>query len=239
MRAAPSPDWTAADAIDHLRSLDSPANRVGMARFGIKADAAFGVPNAVLHPMARAMGRDHARALELWASGFREARLLATFTEEPEKVARPQAVAMAADFDSWEIVDHAADLFCDAGLAPSLVPVFARDEREFVKRCAFAMIAWASAHLKKEPDATFLGWLDLIEANATDPRNFVKKAVSWALRQIGKRSMALHRPALDLAKRLADSDDRAARWIGKDAVRELTDPRQLERLAARSARTKR
>ena len=138
---------------------------------------------------------------------------------------------MPPTFDSWEIVDHGADLFCDAGLAVELVPVFAADEREFVRRTGFAMMAWAAVHLKKEPDATYLGWLPLIERHAGDGRNFVKKAVNWALRQIGKRSLSLHAPALELAERLAASSDKTARWIGKDAVKELTDAKTLERLA--------
>ena len=230
----PSPDWDAERIVAHLDSLSSTENRAGMARFGIKADRAFGVPNAVLRPMARALKKDHARALALWRTGWREARLLATFTDEPKKVTAAQARDWADDFDSWEIVDHAADLYCDAGLAKLLAPEFAADEREFVRRAGFAMIAWAAVHLKKEPDETFVAWLDLIERHATDGRNFVKKAVSWALRQTGKRSLALHPSALALAERLAASEDRLKRWIGRDAVKELTAPKTLERLAARS-----
>jgi 3-methyladenine DNA glycosylase AlkD len=232
--AGPSPDWTAAETIAHLKSLASAENVAGMARYGIRTEKALGISNAVLRPLGKALKKDHARAAKLWASGIREARLLSLFTEEPKEVTRAQAEAYAAEFDSWEIVDHAADLFCDAGLAKELVPVFARDEREFVRRCAFAMTAWGAVHLKKEPDATFLGWLKLVEKHATDNRNFVKKAVNWALRQIGKRSTALHGPSLELAERLAASDDKAARWTGKDAVKELTDPKQLERLRAKT-----
>ena len=231
---APSPDWDAERIVAHLDSLSSDENRAGMARFGIKADRAFGVPNAVLRPLARALKKDHARALALWRTGWREARLLATFTDEPKKVTAVQARDWANDFDSWEIVDHAADLYCDAGLAKLLAPEFAADEREFVRRAGFAMIAWAAVHLKKEPDETFVVWLDLIERHATDGRNFVKKAVSWALRQTGKRSLALHPSALALAERLSASEDRAKRWIGRDAVKELTAQKTLERLAARS-----
>jgi 3-methyladenine DNA glycosylase AlkD len=190
----------------------------------------------VLRPLGKALKRDHERALKLWKTGIREARLLALFTDDPKKVTRSQAEAYAREFDSWEIVDHAADLFADAGLAAELVPAFAADEREFVRRTAFAIMAWAAVHLKKEPAATYLGWLPLIEKHSTDGRNFVKKAVNWALRQIGKRSVALHGPALKLAERLAASDDKTARWIGKDAVKELTDPKQLERLQKKAPR---
>lgn len=207
-----------------------------MARYGIETGTALGVPNAVLRPLAAKLKLDHQRALELWASSIREARILATFTEEPKQVSADQARAMAAEFNSWEIVDQAADLFCAAGLSPQLIPEFADDEREFVRRTAFAMIASAAVHLKKEPDATLLGYLPLIEARSTDPRNFVKKAVNWALRNIGKRSMACHAPALAIAEALAASSDRTARWIGHDAVRELKNEKTLAGLAAKERR---
>ncbi len=223
-------DATVEVILAHLGALASEKNRAGMARYGIRADRAFGVSNAVLRPLARAIGRDHERAQALWASGWREARLLASFTDEPRSVTFGQALAWAGDFDSWEIVDHAADLFAECPDAERLVETFAADEREFVRRAAFAMIAWAAVHRKKAPDDGFLAWLPLIERHATDPRNYVRKAVNWALRQVGKRSPALHEPALALARRLAASGDRTARWIGTDAVRELTDSRTLERL---------
>ena len=140
---------------------------------------------------------------------------------------------MAAEFDSWEIVDHAADLFVDAGHLDELVPEFAADEREFVRRTAFAMIAWGSVHLKKRPDADLIALLPLIEQHSGDPRNFVRKAVNWALRQIGKRSLVCHAPALALAETLAASQDKTARWIGKDAVKELTADKTLERLTSK------
>jgi 3-methyladenine DNA glycosylase AlkD len=229
--SAPSPSWNADQVVAHLKSLGTEEDRIGMARFGINTEAALGISNAVLRPLGRALKRNHERATALWATDIREARLLALFTDEPNKVTRAQAESYAAEFDSWEIVDHGADLFCDAGLAVELVPVFAADGREFVRRTGFAMMAWAAVHLKKEPDATFLGWLPLIERHAGDGRNFVRKAVNWALRQIGKRSRALHAPALELAERLAASGDKTARWIGKDAVKELAGAGTLERLA--------
>ena len=227
-----SPDWTAGQVIDHLRATGSEENRAGMSRYGIVTDKAFGVGNSELRPLGRRIGRDHERAKELWDSGWREARLLACFTEEKKKVDADQARRWAGDFNSWEIVDTASDLFSEAGLL-HLIPEFAADEREFVRRTAFAMMAWSAVHLKKEPDATFTGWLPLIAEHSTDPRNFVKKAVNWALRQIGKRSMALHAPALALSRELSESEDRTARWIGKDAVKELSAEKTLERLPRR------
>lgn len=219
--------------VEHLKSLGSEENRAGMARFGIQTDRALGIGNTQLRPLARRLKRNHGRALELWDTGWREARLLAAFTAEPAEVTVEQCRIWAAQFDSWEVVDGVSDVFVEAAFWRELVEEFAADQREFVRRTAFAMLAWAAVHRKKEPDVTFVSCLPLIEAHATDPRNFVRKAVNWALRQIGKRSRALHAPALVLAERLAASDDKTARWIGKDAVSELTAPKTLERIAAR------
>jgi 3-methyladenine DNA glycosylase AlkD len=215
------------EIINWLEDNGSPDNRTGMARFGIDTYKAFGISNANLRPLAKELGKDHERARQLWKSGWREARLLAIFTEEPKRVTAAQAWKMADDFNSWEIVDHAAGLFVEADLTEELIPYLALDEREFVRRAAFAMIAFAAVHQKKRRDADFLDYLPLIETFATDPRNFVKKAVNWALRQIGKRSQLLHRPALELATILASSTDNAAKWIGKDAQRKLTDPKTV------------
>ena len=233
--ALPDPNWSADDIVAHLRSIGTKENLTGMARFGINTATALGIGNSDLRPLARKLKKNHARALRLWESGIREARLMAAFTDEPKKLDIDQCRRWAAEFDSWEIVNTVADLFAETPLWRELIEEFAEDEREFVRRAAFAMLAWGTVHLKKEPDATFLAYLPLIEKHAGDPRNFVRKAVNWALRQIGKRSMALHAPAFALAKKLAASSDTTARWIGKDAVKELTDAKQLERLAAAKA----
>ncbi|TPJ59650.1 DNA alkylation repair protein [Mesorhizobium sp. B2-7-1] len=233
--ALPDPSWSADDIVAHLRAIGTDENRAGMARFGINTASALGVGNSELRPLARKLKKNHERSLLLWDSGVREARLMAAFTGEPKKVDIDQCRHWAADFDSWEIVDTVADLFAETPFWRELIDEFAEDEREFVRRTAFAMLAWSAVHLKKEPAATFIAYLPLIERHAGDPRNFVRKAVNWALRQIGKRSMSLHAPALALAEKLAASSDRTARWIGKDAVKELTDARQIERLAAAKA----
>ena len=233
----PSPDWRCNDVVDWLRAHASPDDVAGMARFGIDTELALGIRNADLRPLARKIKRNHERALDLWETGIREARLLACFSDEPAKVSADQAWRWAADFNSWEVVDHASALFVEAGLHDEIIEPFAADEREFVRRAGFATMAWGAVHLKKHPDSVMLAWLPLIERHATDQRNFVKKAVNWALRQIGKRSIGLHGPALALAEKLAASEDRTARWIGKDAVRELAAPKTLERLAAKSEKT--
>ena len=226
-------DYTVDDIVAWLEANGSAENVAGMSRFGINTGTAYGIGNSALRPFAKTLSRNHERAGELWRTGIREARLLALFTDEPARVSPDQAREMAAEFDSWEIVDHAADLFVDAGHLDELVPEFAADEREFVRRTAFAMIAWGSVHLKKRPDADLIALLPLIEQHSGDPRNFVRKAVNWALRQIGKRSLVCHAPALALAETLAASQDKTARWIGKDAVKELTADKTLERLTSK------
>ncbi|TBD05154.1 DNA alkylation repair protein [Rhizobium leguminosarum] len=223
------PSSDAAELIAHLETLRSGENVAGMARFGIVTDRAIGISNPDIRAVARLAKNDHVRAMQLWRSHIREARLLALYTAEPKRLTTEEARNWADDFNSWEIVDCAADLFVEARL-DELISDFAADEREFIRRTAFAMIAGAAVHLKKEPDATILAWLPLIEAHAGDPRNFVRKAVNWALRSIGKRNLACHAPALALARALAERPDKTARWIGKDAVRELAGEKLLARL---------
>lgn len=225
-----SPTSSAEDIISHLRAQRSQENLAGMARFGIVTDKALGLSNVELHRVARQVKIDHARALELWQSGIREARILAAFTADPKALTLEEARRWSDDCNSWEIVDTVADLFVTARFEQVLIAEFAADDRQFVRRLAFSMIATAAVHLKKEPDASLLAWLPLIERHAEDERNFVKKAVNWALRQIGKRNATCHGPALALAVSLAGRTNRTARWIGKDAQRELRGDKMLERL---------
>jgi 3-methyladenine DNA glycosylase AlkD len=214
-----------------LRALGSEKNRAGMGRFGINVDRAFGVSIAQIRPLARRYRLNHELAATLWASGFHEARLLACFIDDPKKVTPKQMDAWAAEFDSWDLCDQAClKLFVKTPFVDEKMPRWARDRREFVRRAGFALLAAYAVHGKDVPDSIFRANLALIENASTDERNFVRKAVNWALRQIGKRSASLHKPALALAKRLAASPDKTARWIGKDAVKELTDPFQLERI---------
>lgn len=226
-----SPSSTAAEILAHLRAIGSEENRQGMLRYGIKIDRALGISHGVQRDIARKIKRNHERAFELWGSGIMEAQFIASVTADPKRFTVGDARRWAAEFDSWDVVDGVSDLFVDTDHWRELIEEFAEDNREFVRRTAFAMLCWATVHRKQEPDATFAGYLPLVEKHATDSRNFVKKAVNWALRTIGKRSTALHAPALALAEKLAASSDKTARWIGKDAVRELTNAKTLERLA--------
>ena len=231
-----SPASTAAHIIAHLRAIGSEANRQGMLRYGIRIERALGISHGVQRDIAKMIKRNHERAFELWESGIMEAQFIASVTADPKRLTVADARRWAAEFDSWDIVDGVSDLFVDTDHWRELIEEFAGDEREFVRRTAFAMLCWATVHRKKEPDETFIGYLTLIEKHSQDERNFVKKAVNWALRTIGKRSQTAHAPALALAEQLAASSDKTARWIGKGAVRELTDPKTLERLAKKAQR---
>ncbi|AMX92929.1 DNA alkylation repair protein [Mesorhizobium sp. M7A.F.Ca.CA.002.10.1.1] len=228
-----SPQSSAAEIVAHLRAIGSEQNRLGMLRYGIKIDRALGISHGMQRQIARTIKRNHERAFELWDSGIMEAQFIASVTADPKRFSAGDARRWAASFDSWDIVDGVSDLFVDTDAWKELIAEFAADEREFVRRTAFAMMAWSVVHRKQEPGATFLSFLPIIETHANDSRNFVKKAVNWALRSIGKRSMNMHGAALAVAERLAQSADKTARWIGKDAVRELTNAKTLARIAAR------
>ena len=229
-----SPSSTAAEVIAHLRDLGSEENRQGMKRYGIRIDRALGISHGVQRDIARKIKRNHERAFELWASGITEAQFIASVTADPKRFTKADARRWAAEFDSWDIVDGVSDLFVDTDHWRELIVEFAADGREFVRRTAFAMIAWSVVHRKKEPDETLVTFLPLIEARSEDERNFVKKAVNWALRSIGKRNARLNEAALKLAEELAASENRTARWIGRDAIRDLTGPKTLARLAKKA-----
>jgi 3-methyladenine DNA glycosylase AlkD len=205
-----------------LQSRANPANAAGMARFGINPQNTLGISVYELRRMAQRIGKDHALALELWGSGVHEARLLASFIEEPGSVTAEQLEEWAADFDSWDIVDQVSDLIYRTPFVLPKIHRWAAREEEFVKRAAFSLIAELATHDKKMNDIDFEQFFPIIEAAATDERNFVKKAVNWALRNIGKRNRALNARAIEVAGEIRDMDSRAARWIGADALRELT-----------------
>jgi 3-methyladenine DNA glycosylase AlkD len=199
-----------------------PADREGMARFGMAMQDRIGVRVPELRRIAKQLGRDHARALALWDTGIPDAQMLAAFTAEPKALTAKQMDAWARSMRSWDVCDQACtNAFARSPLAWSKVDQWAGSSEEFVRRAAFALLAALAVHDKAAADDEFIARLPLIEAASTDERNFVKKAVNWALRQIGKRNRTLHGPALALALRLRDAESRAARWIGSDAAREL------------------
>jgi 3-methyladenine DNA glycosylase AlkD len=215
--------------VAELRSLGDPAAREGQARFGIQTRRAFGISVAKLRAIARRKGRDHGLAQALWASGFHEARLLAAFVDEPVAVTEEQMEAWAAEFDSWDLVDQCcSNLFDRTPWAYPKAAEWAGREEEFVKRAGFALMAALAVHDKVAPDERFLPFLALVEREAGDPRNFVKKAVNWALRQIGKRSLALNRAAVQTALRIQAAG--RGRWVASDALRELRNEAVVGRI---------
>jgi 3-methyladenine DNA glycosylase AlkD len=230
MPRSPDNTFTLESVLNDLREAGTETNRAGMARFGIATDKAFGVPLLVLRPLARSIGPCPDLARELWASGFHEARLLAILLTPPKHLATELALEWLNDIGSWDLCDQLTNVLARRAGSNELVPALAADEREFVRRAAFALIAWRAVHAKTSPDSEFLGYLPLIRAAATDERNFVWKAVHWSLRQIGKRSLPLHGSALELAKDLASSENRTARKVGNAAERELSSEKVLIRL---------
>ncbi|WFE87894.1 DNA alkylation repair protein [Roseibium porphyridii] len=230
MKGREGEHWTVDDVLAELRSSGSDTNRAGMARFGIEIDQAFGVPMSVLRPLAKEIGRSPELARELWATGFHEARLLAILLTPAKAMTSEQALTWLEDIGSWDLCDQLTNILARRADSNALVPKLALDEREFVKRAAFALIAWRAVHAKKAPDAEFLEDLELIRKASSDGRNFVWKAVHWALRQIGKRSAQLHGPALALALELQASDDKTTRRVGKEAVKELDSEKVRRRL---------
>jgi 3-methyladenine DNA glycosylase AlkD len=207
----------------------------GMARYGIVAPKAFGVPVGTMLKFAKQHGKDHALAAELWESGWYEARMLAAMIDDPRQVTRRQMNAWASDFDNWGICDTVSwHLFDYTPFAWEMIRKWSVSPREFVKRAAFAMMAGQAGHNKTATDAQFLALLPLIGKGARDERNFVRKAMSWALRRIGARSLRLHAAAVTLAGRLAASDRAPCRWVGRDALRDLSRPMVRARLARRA-----
>lgn len=212
----------ASEIIKKLEKLGSAKNVAGMARFGITAKKAFGVCAPDMMAIARQAGSDHKLAQELWRTEIYEARILAGMVDRPEWVTAKQMDAWTADFDSWAVCDsNCMRLFSKTSFAHKKVWQYAKSNKEFIRRTAFALIASLTVHDKKSPDEVFAGYFPLIKKYATDERNYVRKAVNWALRQIGKRSLALNKAAITCAMDIAKLDSKAARWIAADALREL------------------
>ena len=220
--------------LDWLQRQGSTRVRDGMARYNLPSDTAFGVSVGALQQQAKRLGRSHDLALALWATGRYEARLLAAFVGEPDRVTSAQMDRWCRDFDNWGVCDTVClHLFDRTPHAWRKVEQWAGKRGEFVKRAAFALLAGLVFHDKAAGDDRFLRGLDLVEHAAGDPRNFVKKGVNWALRAVGRRNQALNTAAVALARRLAASPDATARFVGKDALRELTGPVVARQLAAK------
>jgi 3-methyladenine DNA glycosylase AlkD len=208
--------------LEALRGRANTANVAGMARYGISTEGTLGVPVFELRAMAKQIGRDHKLAAELWASGIHEARILATIVDDPKKVTKRQMEAWARDFDSWDVCDQACqNLFRYTPHAWDMAVKWAQSKREFVRRAGFALMAGLAGKDKQAHDDEFVALFPLLAAAAIDERNMVKKALNWALRAIGKRNRNLRKKAIAAAWEIHAIDSRSARWIAKDAIREL------------------
>jgi 3-methyladenine DNA glycosylase AlkD len=208
--------------VTKLRKLGSASVRASYARYGIVAPKSFGIAMNKIHRLAKELGHDHALAEGLWKTGWYEARLLVAFVGEPARLTPAQMERWARDFDNWAVCDTLCFHFFDRSPhALAMIKKWSRQEEEFVRRAGLALLACVALHDKESSDGKFTALLPLVERVADDERNFVKKAASWALRAVARRSAALESKVAALAKRLAASKDAAPRWIGKDVLRQI------------------
>ncbi|MCL5010804.1 MAG: DNA alkylation repair protein [Patescibacteria group bacterium] len=215
-----------------LEAQSNAKNVAGMARFGINPKNTFGVSMPALRIIAREIGKNHKLALELWQTGIHEARILAGLVDAPELVTKKQMDNWASGFDSWDVCDQVCmNLFDKTPFAFDKARQYAQKEREFIKRTGFALMASLAVHDKKAESSQFVEFFPFIVKASTDERNFVKKAVNWALRQIGKRNLKLNKQAVKIAKEIQATDSKAAKWIAADALRELTSAAVQKRLS--------
>ncbi|MCX6778403.1 MAG: DNA alkylation repair protein [Candidatus Micrarchaeota archaeon] len=220
-----------AQIIKKLKSHANPRNVEGMARFGINSKNTLGVSVPIMRKMVKEIGKNHRLAIELWASGIHEARILASMIDDVASVSEKQMDAWASDFDSWDVCDQCCmNLFFQKEFAFEKAVEWSGSREEFVKRAGFALMACLAVKDKKASDKKFEKFFTAIKKGATDERNFVKKAVNWALRQIGKRNEELNKKAIALAKEIMKMDSKSARWIAADALRELEEKAVQERL---------
>lgn len=227
---------TAAQVIDRLESYANPVNVAGMARFGINPENTLGISMPILRKLAKEIGKDHDLAAAIWNTKVHEARILAALIDVPSEVTEEQMEAWAAEFDSWDLCDQVVmNLFTYSSLSWKKALQWSSAEAEFVKRAGFAIMATLAVKDKRSSDDKFLPFLDAIEREAGDERNFVKKAVNWALRQIGKRNLSLNQKAVETSQLLAAMQSKAARRNGSSALSELTGEAVRSRLAKRES----
>jgi 3-methyladenine DNA glycosylase AlkD len=212
----------AQEILEQLKRLANPEAVAGMARFGINSENTYGISIPELRRIAKETGRDHALAEALWETGVHEARLLACFVDDPKQVTETQMERWVADFNSWDVCDQCcSSLFDKTPFAYQKAVEWSGREAEFTRRAGFTMMASLAVHEKKAEDARFEPFFPILVRESTDGRNFVKKSVNWALRQIGKRNRRLNRLAIETAEEIARIDSKSARWIAADALREL------------------
>jgi 3-methyladenine DNA glycosylase AlkD len=221
------------EVMARLRAQANQANVAGMARYGISSENTLGVSMPCLRALAREIKKSHALALALWGSGVHEARILAALVDDPRQVTEAQMERWVVELDSWDVCDALCmNLFSRLPGAARVAAAWSRRPEEYVKRAGFVVMASLGLKGRKTPGKQLLAFLPLIRAGAVDERNYVKKAVNWALRQIGKRDAALNRAAIEAAREIAGLDAKSAHWIAADALRELTGPAVQARLRA-------
>lgn len=226
------------EIIKKLYSIATPENVKGMARYGINPKNNLGISIYQLRIIAKEIGKNHDLALQLWDSKIHDARLLACFIDDPQKVTTKQMDAWANDFDSWDICDQVCTSLFDQSLfAYKKVFQWEKNENEFIKRAAFSLIAGLAVHDKNASDKDFENFLPLVINQAADDRNYVKKAVNWALRNIGKRNQSLNKAALMTAKEMQKMNSKSARWIASDAIRELTRKKLIQNLSRKKKKS--
>jgi 3-methyladenine DNA glycosylase AlkD len=219
------------DVLDRLQSKAKPEQLAGMAKYGITVEGRLGVSVPDMRRLAKELGRDHKLALDLWRTGITEARIVAGMVGDPARLTEEQMEEWVKGINSWDVCDQVCmNLFEKNRLAWKKIIDWSEREQEFVKRTAFSLIACLAWHDKKAGDDRFIELLPVIVREATDERNFVKKAVNWALRNVGKRNLNLNRAAINTAKEIQRLDSKTARWIAADAIRELESDAVQSRL---------
>ncbi len=214
-----------------LEQLSDEKSKIGMQKFGINTEKAFGISIKKLRELAKEYGENHPIALDLWKSGFHEARILASMMANAQLMNSEEMNVWVECFNSWDLCDQVCgNLFEDSPLAYKKATEWVNSEKEFIKRAGFVMMARLAVSDKKKEDSYFLPFFELIIRDATDERNFVKKAVNWALRQIGKRSFFLREQSILCINELLKTENKTAQWIAKDALKELSNENIIKRI---------
>jgi 3-methyladenine DNA glycosylase AlkD len=219
------------EILKKLKSLSNPKAVEGMKRFGINPNNTYGVSIPNLRKIAKQIGTSHTLAQQLWKSSIHEARIIASMIDDPKMVTEEQLENWVKDIDSWDVCDQCCgNLFCRTGFVYQKAVELSKQNQEFIKRAGFVLMAELAVHDKKAKDTEFLKFLPLIKRESTDNRNFVKKAVNWALRQIGKRNATLNKAAIQTAKEIQTMASKTAKWIASDTLKELTSANTQKRL---------
>jgi 3-methyladenine DNA glycosylase AlkD len=239
MSRASGLEKVASELIDDLKELANPKNVKGMGRYGINVDNALGIPMPVIRTMAKRIGRNHELAQLVWDSKIHEARILAALIDEPKKVTFEQMESWILEVDSWDVCDQlCANLLDKTIYAYPAAKAWSKRDEVFVKRAGYVLMAALAVHDKKAKDEVFLEFLESICEGSSDDRNFVKKSVNWALRQIGKRNLELNKAATSMAERIDKSGSSSSHWIAKDALRELKSETTYTRLTRKAIPSK-